>query len=212
MKNPTTILRATDGRFLVVEPTKRSVFIIDVAQKSINLLDLARVPESTTFNPGKMTIDFDGNIYIIDRANNRILIFDSNLKFNKEVIRESKIRFNDIKVDSQGYLYTLSTLKGIARKYDSSGKKILEFGSRGKGRGEFSFPTSLAVDNKGLIYIVDQHKNKILVFDRKGKFLFDFSRPGWIEGRLSMPSYIFINNSDTIFVVDRDNSRVSIFK
>ena len=212
LTNPTSILRTIDGRFLVVEPSKRNVIVIDVAQKSINSLDLAEVPDSVTFNPGRMAIDSDGNIYIIDRANNRILAFNSNLKFNKEVIRESKIRFNDIKVDGDGNIYTLSTLEGIARKYDRSGKKILEFGSRGKGKDEFSFPTSLAVDNKGLIYIVDQHKNKILVFDRRGKFVFNFSRLGWIEGRLATPSYIFINNSDTIFVVDRDNSRVSIFK
>ncbi len=212
LKNPTSILRTIDGRFLVVAPAKRNVVVIDVAQKSINLLDLAEVSDSATFNPGRMAIDSDGNIYIIDRANNRILVFNSNLKFNKEVIKESKIRFDDIKVDRDGYIYTLSTLEGIARKYDRSGKKILEFGGRGKGRDEFSFPTSLAVDDKGLIYIVDQHKNKIFVFDRKGKFVFNFSRPGWIEGRLAMPSYIFINNSDTIFIVDRDNSRVSIFK
>ncbi|MBU4259030.1 MAG: NHL repeat-containing protein [Proteobacteria bacterium] len=212
LKNPTSILGAIDGRFLVVEPSKRNVVVIDVAQKSINSLDLAEVPDSDTFNPGRMAIDSDGNIYIIDRANNRILVFNSNLKFNKEVIRESKIIFNDIKVGKQGDIYTLSTLEGIARKYDRSGKKILEFGGRGKGRDEFSFPTSLAVDNKGLIYIVDQHKNKIFVFDRQGKFVFNFSRPGWIEGCLATPSYIFINNSDTIFVVDRDNSRVSIFK
>ena len=212
LKNPTSLLRTIDGRFLVVEPSKRNVVVIDVAQKSINLLDLAEVSDSATFNPGRMAIDSDGNIYIIDRANNRILVFNLNLKFNKEVIKESKIRFDDIKVDRNGYIYTLSTLEGIARKYDRSGKKILEFGSRGKGRDEFSFPTSLAVDNKGLIYIVDQHKNKIFVFDRKGKFVFNFSRLGWIEGRLATPTYIFINNSDTIFVVDRDNSRVSIFK
>lgn len=212
LKNPTSILRIIDGRFLVVEPAKRNVVVIDVAQKLINLLDLAEVPDSAAFNPGRMTIDPEGNIYITDRANNRILVFNSNLKFNKEVIKESKIRFNDIKVDRQGYIYTLSTLEGIVRKYDRSGKKILEFGSRGKDRDEFSFPTSLAVDNKGLIYIVDQHKNKIFVFDKKGKFVFNFSGLGWIEGRLSMPSYIFINSSDTIFIVDRDNSRVSIFK
>jgi DNA-binding beta-propeller fold protein YncE len=212
LKNPTSILRTIDGRFLVVEPSKRNIVVIDVTQRSINLLDLSEVPDSETFNPGRMARDSDGNIYIIDKTNNSILVFDSNLKFKKEVIKENKIRFNDIRIDKNGNIYTLSTLEGIARKYDMSGKKILEFGSRGKDKHEFSFPTSLAVDNKGLIYIVDQHKNKVFLFDGKGKYLFSFSRLGWIEGRLAMPSYIFINNSETIFVVDRDNSRVSIFK
>jgi len=212
LQNPTSILRAIDRKFIVVDTSQRNVFVIDVEQKSINSLDLAGVPDSSTFNPGRMAIDSDGNVYIIDRTNNRVLVFDLNLKFNKEVIKKSKIRFNDIKVDRHGYIYTLSSLEGIARKYDRSGKKILEFGGRGEGKYAFSFPTSLAVDTKGLIYIVDQHRHRIFVFDRKGKFVFNFSKLGWIEGRVATPTYIFINNSNIIFVVDRDNSRISIFK
>ncbi len=209
---PAGLVRGSNGRFIVVEPSKKGVLTIDIKRKSVKLLDFSNVPEGDTFYPGNMTIDSADNIYIIDRANSRVLLFNSNLRFKREVLRENTTSISDIKVDKQGNIYTLSTIEGLVRKYDGSGKKILEFGKRGKGKDEFGFPVSLAVDQKGLIYVVDQHKSKILVFDKRGKFLFAFSRLGWREGRLAFPSFIFINNSGTIFVVDRGNSRISIFK
>lgn len=212
LKYPTGLVRTSDGRFLVVEPSKRGILMINVRQKSIKLVDFSDVPKADTFYPGHLTIDSADNIYVIDRANTRVLLFNSNLRFKKEILRKNKTRISDIKIDKQGNIYTLNTIEGIVRKYDGSGKKILEFGKRGTGKDEFNFPVSLAVDQKGLIYVVDQHKSKVLVFDKKGAFLFAFSRLGWREGRLAFPSFISINNSGTIFVVDRDNSRVSIFK
>lgn len=212
LKYPTSLVRTSDGRFLVVEPSKKGVLAIDIERKSIDLVNFSKVPEADVFYPGNIAIDSADNIYIVDRSNTRVLLFNSNLQFRREVLKDNKTKINDIKIDKQGNLYTLSTVEGIIRKYDSSGKKILEFGKRGKGKSEFNFPVSLAVDQKGLIYVVDQHKSKILVFDSKGKSLFDFSKLGWKEGRLAYPSFMFINNFGTIFIVDRDNSRISIFK
>ncbi|MBW2645487.1 MAG: NHL repeat-containing protein [Deltaproteobacteria bacterium] len=212
LKNPASLVRTSDGRFLAVEPSRRGVLTINIRDKSIKQVDFSKVPEAEAFYPGNIAIDSGDNIYIIDRANSRVLLFNSNLQFEREVLRDNKTRISDIKVDKQGNIYTLSTIEGIVKKYDGSGKKILEFGSRGKGKDEFNFPVSLAVDEKGLIYVVDQHKSKVLVFDKSGRFLFDFSELGWREGRLAYPSFIFINNSGIIFIVDRDNSRISVFR
>lgn len=212
LKHPTSLVRTSDGRFLVVDPSRKGVLTINIRQKSIKQVDFSKIPEAEAFYPGNIAIDSGDNIYIIDKAASRVLLLNSNLQFKREVLRDKKTRISDIKVDKQGNIYTLSTIEGIVKKYDGSGKKILEFGRRGKGKDEFNFPVSLAVGDKGLIYVVDQHKNKVLVFDKRGEFLFDFSGLGWREGRLAYPSFIFINNSGTIFVVDRDNSRVSVFR
>ncbi len=212
LKHPTSLVRTSDGRFLVVEPSRKGILTINISQKSVKQVDFSKVPEAETFYPGNIAIDSADNVYIIDRANSRVLLFNPNLQFEREVLRDTKTRISDIKVDNQGNIYTLSTIEGVVKKYDGSGRKILEFGRRGQDKNEFNFPVSLAVDEKGLIYVVDQHKNKVLVFDKSGGFLFDFSGLGWREGRLAYPSFIFINNSGTIFIVDRDNSRISVFR
>ena len=210
--SPTSLVRTRDGKFLLSEPSKRGIVTVDMEQKSIKPVDFSAVPEADTFYPGNMAIDHADNIYIIDRANSRVLLFNADLQFKREILRENKATMHDIKVDKQGNIYLLNTIEGTVKKYDGSGKKILEFGKRGKGEDAFSFPISLAVDQKGLIYVADQHKSRILVFDNKGTFLFAFARLGWREGRLAFPSFIFINDAGMIFVVDRDNSRISIFQ
>lgn len=209
---PAGLVRTSNGKFIVVDPTKKSVMVIDTRKRSVKPLDSSKVPRADSFFPGRIAMDSADNIYIIDRANSRVLLFGPKLQFKREIVRDDTRVMSDVKVDRKGSIYTLSTIEGRVTKYDASGKKVLEFGKRGKDKGEFSFPVSLAIDGKGLIYVVDQHKSNVMVFDGKGKFLFDFSRFGWREGRLSFPSYIFINNSNKIFVVDRGNSRISIFR
>ena len=212
LTSPTGLVKTSYGTFLVVEPSTRGILSIDMQQRSIEPIDFSAVPEADTFYPGRIAIDHQDNIYIIDRAHSRVLLFNADLQFKREILRENKRTMNDIKVDKQGNIYVLSTIEGIVTKYDSSGKKVLEFGKRGQGEDAFNFPVSLAVDQKGLIYVVDQHKSKLLVFDKRGTFLFAVSRLGWREGRLAFPSFVFINDAGMIFVVDRDNARISIFQ
>lgn len=212
LASPTSLVKTSYGTFLVVEPSTRGILRIDMQQRSIEPVDFSAVPEADTFYPGRITIDHQDNIYIIDRAHSRVLLFNADLQFKREILRENTRTMNDIKVDKQGNIYVLSTIEGIVTKYDSSGKKVSEFGKRGQGEDAFNFPVSLAVDQKGLIYVADQHKSKLLVFDKGGTFLFAVSRLGWREGRLAFPSFVFINEAGMIFVVDRDNSRISIFQ
>jgi DNA-binding beta-propeller fold protein YncE len=148
----------------------------------------------------------------VDKANQRILLFDSSLKFEKEILVKESRGLKDVKVDEMGRIYALSAIDGSICVYNGQGNLLLRFGSRGADKGKFDFPTSLAIDRKGLIYVTDQHKNQVLVFNNNGRFLYAFSQLGWREGRLHRPSFIYINSSDRIFIVDRANTRISVFE
>ncbi|RLB82952.1 MAG: hypothetical protein DRH17_04135 [Deltaproteobacteria bacterium] len=209
---PASIVKDSKGTFFVTEPTEGRVLVIDIARKSIKPIDFSAVPEGNTIYPGHMAVDSADHLYIVDKANARILVFDSNLQFERQVLVKEGRGLRDVKVDTAGRIYALSTLDGSIRVYDNQGNLLLRFGKRGSNKGEFDFPVSLAIDQRGLIYVVDQHKNQVLVFNKKGQFLFAFSQLGWREGRLHLPSFIYINRSGQIFVVDRENARISIFE
>ncbi|MFH1077067.1 MAG: NHL repeat-containing protein [Pseudomonadota bacterium] len=212
LKYPASIVKSQENIFFVIDPTIRGVLAVDVTQKLVRKVQLAGIPKADTFHPGNMTIDSYGNIYIIDKANSGILLFDSNLMFQREILRVEHGNIDDVKIDPQGNIYTISTIEGIVRKYTSSGDKVLEFGKRGDGKDEFHFPVSLAVDSQGTIYVLDKHKGKVLLFDETGRFMLDFSKFGWKEGELAYPSFIAVNNAHLIFIADQDNARVSVFK
>ena len=210
LSSPTSVVKDGKGRFFLAEPNKGRVLFIDMAQKIEKPLDFSAVPKANPVYPGHMAVDSADNVYVADKANQRVLVFDTNLRFKRQIAIPGK-GLNDVKVDKDGNVYTVNMLDGLVCVHDAQGKLALKFGKRGKAKGEFSFPVSLAV-GKGLIHVVDRHKNKILVFNNRGGFLFDFSELGWREGRLHLPSYIVMNEAGRMFIIDRQNARVSVFE
>lgn len=209
---PNSIVRDSKGKFFVTEPTKGHVLVIDIARKSIKPIEFSAVPKANPVSPGNMAIDSADYLYIVDRANQRIIVFNAKLQFERLILVEGGRGLKDVKVDKQGRIYALNSIDGSICVYNGRGNRILKFGNRGTGKGEFDFPASLSINEKGMIFVVDQHKNQILVFNDKGRFLFNVSLLGWREGRLHLPSFIHINKSGRIFVVDQGNARISVFE
>ncbi len=209
---PSGLVRDSQGRFFVAQPSEGNVVRIDMDQKDIQPIDFSSVPSENPIYPCNLAMGPFDELYVVDKANERILIFDVNQKFTDEIRVEGARGLKDVKVDAGGRVYALSTIDGSVHIYDTKGRRVSRFGTRGDQRGEFRFPVSLDLGRKGMIYVLDQHASKVLVFNRRGEFLFDFSRLGWREGRLHYPSYIFINRSERIFIIDRQNARVSIFE
>jgi len=212
LEAPTFLARNSKGQFFVAEPTKGSVLLVDIKQRSVKPIDFSAVPQANIIHPGSITVDSADNLYIVDKANQRILIFDPDLLFQRQVLVKGGKGLNDVKVDSKGNIYSLDTIDGSVRVFDSQGSPLLTFGKKHKDKGGVDFPVSLAVHPKGLIFVVDKHKHKVLTFNKKGKFLLDFSQLGWREGRLHYPSFIYVNKAGRIFIVDRGNSRISVFE
>jgi DNA-binding beta-propeller fold protein YncE len=212
LAHPTSIVKDSSGKFFVAEPTKGQVLLIDMARKSIESIGFSGVPGGNPIYPGNMAIDSADHLYLVDEANQRILVFDPNVRFQRQILVKGGQGLRDVKVDAAGRIYALSAIDGSIRVYDPEGNLLLKFGKRGDGKAGFDFPASLAVDQKGLIYVVDQHRNQVLVFNKEGRFAFVFSQLGWREGRLHSPSFIFTNQAGQIFIVDRENARVSVFE
>ena len=212
LEAPTFLVRNSKGQFFVAEPTKGSVLFIDIKQRAVKPIDFSAVPQANIIHPGNIAVDSADNLYIVDKANQRILIFDPDLRFHRQVLVKGGRGLSDVKVDSRGNIYILDTIDRSIRVFDSQGSLLLTFGKRDKDKGGFDFPVSLAVHPKGLIFVVDKHKHKVLTFNKKGEFLLDFSELGWREGRLHYPSFICVNKAGRIFIVDRGNSRISVFE
>jgi DNA-binding beta-propeller fold protein YncE len=209
---PTGLVRDSQGRFFVAQPTTGQVLLIDMVQKRIEPLDFSAVPQGNAIHPGNMAMDSQDRLYLVDKANQRILVFGPTLEFQRQIVVSGSRGLNDVDVDAGGRVYALNRLDGSVHVFDGKGKLLLKFGKRGSERGQFRFPVSVAEDGKGRIFVVDQHKSNISVFSKDGKFLYDFSQLGWREGRLHHPSQIAVNNAGRIFVVDRQNARVSVFE
>jgi DNA-binding beta-propeller fold protein YncE len=91
------------------------------------------------------------------------------------------------------------------------GRFIAKFGRRGRGPGEFNFPTHVGVDGAGHIYVTDSLNARVQEFDADGKYLREFGGVGDGPGRFSRPKGVAVDSAGHVYVVDALFGNFQIF-
>lgn len=175
-------------------------------------------------SPEDLAIDEEsGYIFVTDTGNNRVVKMDLDFKYisewGSETGKESNRtgEFNHphgIDIDSKGDVYVNELEVARIQKFDSNGTFIKQWGSEGKGPGEFTpLLEHLEVDsNSNLLYMVDGALNpRIQVFDTSGKFITSVGETGELDGQFKKPEHVNIDTKGNLYVVDRGNQRIQVF-
>jgi DNA-binding beta-propeller fold protein YncE len=116
--------------------------------------------------PHKLAVDAQENLYIIDRENKRLQVFDKDLNY----IREIKNEWNpwDIGISrkgTDGYAFIADHLLERVHKLQlSDGKLVATWGSQGLGPGQFDWVHGVVVDSQGAVYAADTYGQRLQKF------------------------------------------------
>jgi sugar lactone lactonase YvrE len=120
--------------------------------------------------PGKFDVahglafDAKGQLWVADRENQRIQIFDTDGKF----IKELKYAGLPCSLDIGGQnIFMVNGFAGQVVKMDLEGKVLAVTGKPGKGLGEFGEAHVIAVSPKGDIYVADSVNSAVQKFVKK---------------------------------------------
>jgi RHS repeat-associated protein len=135
-------------------------------------------------------IDSSGNIWVVDKENNRIEKFSSSGTF----------------IQAMGF--------GV-----SNGEKAYEIctttckaGILGSGNGQFDKPSGISVNQStGNVYVSDYGNDRIQEFSSSGTFIRTFGSPGSGSGELTEPDQNALDASGNVWVVDYGNNRLMEF-
>ncbi len=126
-----------------------------------------RVKGEGEFNlPHAICLDEKGRIYVGDRENNRVQVFDANGKFLAQW-KESGAPFG-LHL-SRGKLFVADGRANWIKVLDLTGKGLGRFGEKGNGAGQLLMPHMLAVDSRGAVYVADVDNRRVQKFVPKGK-------------------------------------------
>ena len=120
--------------------------------------------------PGKfdvahgVAIDAKGLLWVTDRENQRIQIFDQDGKFIKE-LKYAGLPC-DLDIGPQN-IYMVNGFAGQLLKLDLDGKVLAATGKPGKGPGEFGEAHMIAVSPKGEIFVADSVNATVQKFVKK---------------------------------------------
>jgi len=112
--------------------------------------------------PHNIVIDSKDRIYIADRGNNRIQVFDRGGKFLRQFTNIGKPY--GLAIDKDEMLYVTDGQRHRVLMMDTNGDVICEFGRQGSASGQFKVPHSVAVDEIGNIYIAEVGNKRVQKF------------------------------------------------
>lgn len=132
--------------------------------------------------PADLAVDAEGNVYIADTGNNRIVVLD----------KEYKLRF-------------------ILNGYEDAIVSVdMEEGSKEEAAvaEPFNAPRAVFITPDGSIYVGDTMNGKIAVFDAEGKFLDAYDAPSeaLLQDVVYEPSALVVDEYNRIYVISQSSN------
>ncbi len=165
----------------------------------------------------------NGNIYVADRNNERVQIFNSagvyQSQFGSVGSGDGQFASNNgcvaLAIDASGDVWVVDRGNHRVQQFNSAGVYQSQFGSNGSGNGQFDQANGIAISStNGNIYVADRNNERVQIFNSAGVYQSQFGSVGSGDGQFASNNGcvdIAIDASGNVWVVDRANHRVQQF-
>lgn len=160
-------------------------------------------------SPMSLAVGFSGNLYVGDKGNNRIQVFDSKGKLLSALKSNEFQGILGLAVDRNELIY-VADLSWIVRVFDPKGNLVRKL--EGPENFDLRLAEGVAVDADGYVYVSEHDGHRIQEFDPSGKFVRAWGKKGGNPGEFLEPRDISIGPDGAIYVLDAGGSRVQKFR
>ena len=170
--------------------------------------------EKGKFNDPRGITIHENQVYVCDRNNHRIQVFDLDLHFVKSIgsYGENNGELDapyDVKFDNDENMYIVELGNRRVQVMNTNGQFIRMFGQTRVGN--IGLPTGLHVDkDKKIVYISDFADDRIVVYTTSGVFVTTLGSHGLSVGQLHSP-FCMTSRKGKLYVCDSGNNRVQTF-
>jgi hypothetical protein len=166
--------------------------------------DFSSVP--APFRADFVAVGRDGNMYVLDGNNRRIVRCAANGTFINEVVSPGQFTVpGGIAADGSNNVYVTDFTYSRVVKFSSNGTFLTQWGSFGSGNGQFMYPAGIAVDSNENIYVADAQSHRIQKFTSAGAYLLQWGSFGGGNGQFNKPAGIAADSSNNVYVLDQGN-------
>ncbi|MBI2931713.1 MAG: hypothetical protein HYY16_08680 [Planctomycetes bacterium] len=217
LRAPIGVVLQRNGEIVVAEMDSPILKILDVKGALAEKIDLSRLVTDARekVNPGRMCLDDEDNLYVLDRGNQQVLVLDAQRRTcaRHACGDEKEARMiQDIFVDSERAMIVASSKGTAIHSFDAKGWPLARFGEHGGRRDTFSFPAGVTVDQKDRLWVADGFQHTLKVFSRAGKFLFEVGGPGTGPGQFDFPVDLTFDARGLLYVLEKGGNRVQVLE
>jgi DNA-binding beta-propeller fold protein YncE len=163
-------------------------------------------------HPGAVTVDRDGNVYVVDEANVRVQKFTRRGAFLLEIgpALPETLRFSipaGLATDRTGALYVVDAGYDRVEKFTPDGAFVRQWGGYGSLPGQFFRPSAIAVDYADQVYVAEGPQHRVQRFSTDGAYRGTWSLPRYEEG-WTEPRGMCAGPGNLLYVTDGNGQRV----
>lgn len=178
----------------------------------------AKLPPGWNFGEcSSVSVDKDDNVWVYNRSKRPVIEFDKDGNVLQSWGADIMTGPHGIKVDSQGYIWTVDRTGQVVFKLTPLGRVLMTIGRVGYPLGNdskdgFHDPTAIAFAPNGDMYISDGYVNsRVVKFSRDGDYMLHWGKKGTGDGEFDLPHDVALDSRGRVYVADRGNKRVQIF-
>lgn len=166
-------------------------------------------------SPVALAVDSAGNLYVLDRDNARVQVFDrdGNVLNRWGVLGGQPGQFATpaaIALDPQDYVYVADTANNRVQKFTSTGTLNAVWGDSGDSVS-FNQPKGVAISADGDVYVLDSLNQRVVKLTTEGVLVGTWGSKGTAPGQLRDPKGIAVDRNGYVYVTDTLNNRVQKF-
>ena len=195
----------------VADPGAKGVHRFDRASGEYDLLRAeggAALP-----SPVGLARGADGTVYVTDSSLGKVYLLRPQAKFAVPVAlgaplgQPTGVAFDPV----ARRLYVADTAAHRVNVFRADGSLEAAIGQRGRGDGEFNYPTLLWRTGQGRLYVTDSLNFRVQAFDERGAFATQFGRLGDRAGDLARHKGVATDSYGHVYVVDGQFHAVQVF-
>jgi len=176
-----------------------------------------------TERPTGVAVDSAGRIFVLDRGNNRVLVFDTNEKFSFQFGSTGSgngqlLEPRGIAIAPNGNIWVADSGNARVQKFTPYGSYAGQFGSKGTAGGkQFQLPYGIAIGTRNgaaVVYVSDQVGNRVGAFLESGSFLGNVSGTPSNAGAPAdfiEPQGLALDAANSLLVADGGHNRIQRF-
>jgi tripartite motif-containing protein 71 len=169
-------------------------------------------------NPSDVVAGTNGQVYVVDGANNKVKVFNRNgdflFSFGEAGTAQGAFTFPlGIGIDSANRIFIADSGNHRVQIFSPDGKHLSHFSTEtAKKQIKPSDPTDVVVDSTlKKCYVVDNDNHWIVVYDlKKGTPITTYGTMGMEKGEFRFPFLLDIDQDGNIYVVEVINTRVTV--
>jgi tripartite motif-containing protein 71 len=174
------------------------------------------------FGPiGGLAVDAAGDVYVVDSSHNRIEKFTPEGQFvtqwGHKGSEPGEFEFGSSQeytkppgggvAVSGNYVYVADSGNNRIERFNLEGGEAMEWGTKGGGPGQFSYPRGVAA-NASEVLVADDDNHRIEKFSPEGAYEGEVGSQGEAPGQFAFPYGIALDAAGNAYVADDLNHRI----